>query len=75
MQNLVCGWSLLSQFISLSFQAFKEGLVYHLDKFKYSNATTGNDTPKLFTKCFLPQMNLIEVVAVWRKRLADICFK
>lgn len=26
---------------SFYFQAFKEGLCYHLDKFKYSNATTG----------------------------------
>ena len=60
---------------SLSFQAFKEGLVYHLDKFKYNNATTGNDAPKLFTKCFLPQMNSIEVVAVWRKKFTDICCK
>ena len=32
----------------LLFQAFREGLAYHLDKFKYSNASTGNYVLHIF---------------------------
>lgn len=56
-----------------NFQAFKDGLAYHLDKFKYSNATTGTCSLKclylarqiFLSKVMIRRVIIILVIAVW----------